>query len=134
MPPERLHDTVPDAPLDPVSLYCVRELFADGYTNPEIPLVVCAIKKRKTVKRQSFSATARFFCMRTAFIHIPKGMLNSKTLSSLGSTTVNDCPALGGAHTLPEPLRPLLLEIAFLRCCFRHRTCSLSDNLDREVL
>jgi hypothetical protein len=48
-------------------------------------------------------------------------MLYGEPLSSLGSATIDNFPAFGRAHALPESLRPLLFEIALLRCCFRHR-------------
>ncbi len=53
-----------------------------------------------------------------------------QAFSSLGPAAIDHFPSAGRTHPFPEALSPLLLEIAFLCCCFRHRRFySLSDLL-----
>jgi hypothetical protein len=64
--------------------------------------------------------------MRTAFDHILGGWLYRETLSALCPAAVDRFSAACRVHSLPESLRSFLFEVAFLCCCFRHRSCSFS--------
>jgi hypothetical protein len=130
-----LHDAGPDPSFQPVSLDSVRQFLTDRYPDPEIPRAVPGIKKRKTVSRQSFSLHDRNELVVFSYSLVlsvcvghhshPARELHGETFSSFGPAAVDDVPARCGAHSLPEALRPLLLEIAFLCCCFRHRPAPL---------
>jgi hypothetical protein len=133
---ERLHDAAADLPLDTIPENGIRDFLADRYSDPEAANVVLGIKKRKTVKRQSFSlhglcelpVAAQPFVLAICVRHAPVRS-DREALPALGSATIENFTPGRRAHPLAEALRPLLFEIAFLCCCFRHRSCSFMDIL-----
>ncbi len=134
---ERPPDTVPEPTFQPVPLYCGRcQLFTYRYSDSEMTRIVRGIKKGKTVNRQPFPFHGRnklriffepfVFAVSVRHSTISRAILHRETFSSLGPPAVDRLPAARRAHSFSEALEPLLLEIALLRCCFRHRTYSLT--------
>jgi hypothetical protein len=86
------------------------------------------------------ATNSEFFRIRSLFRYaygirvVPGPVLYGETLPALGPAAFDDIPARGGAHSLSEALRPFLLKVAFLRCCFRHRLAPSAVFLNRRVL